>query len=427
LRVDTGVQGGSGWRMPPIGSFAPLQRAPFRFLLAGRVVSMTGNAIAPIALAFAVLDLTHSALDLGIVVGGRSITTIVFILVGGVVADRLPRTVVMVASSVLAAASQAAVATLVLTHTATIPLLLALSCVNGLVSAFAFPAVSALVPQTVPEQMRTQANAINRLGANAAMILGASIGGLLVAGFGPGWGLAIDSATFLVSGILFGLVRVADHRAAAMSGGNPLLELREGWAEFVSRPWVWIVVLGFTFFNMAEQGAFNVIGPTVADATFGRGVWGLILAAETTGAVLGALVAMRLRVRRLLLLGIVCCAGPPLMLVALALSPVAVVLIPAGFLMGLAIEQFSIAWEVSIQEHIPAEKLARVYSYDALGSLLGIPVGQIAAGPLADAYGAAPTLLFAAGVGGLAVIGMLASRSVRTLSHQQALPVPVPA
>ena len=114
--------------MPPAGPLAPLRHAPFRFLLAGRVVSMTGNAVAPIALAFAVLDLTGSALDLGLVVGARSLTTIVFILFGGVVADRLPRSVVMVASSTLAAASQAAVAALVLTHTATIPLLLALSC-----------------------------------------------------------------------------------------------------------------------------------------------------------------------------------------------------------------------------------------------------------------------------------------------------------
>jgi MFS family permease len=208
-----------------------------------------------------------------------------------------------------------------------------------------------------------------------------------------------------------------------------LTELREGWREFVSRPWVWIVVLGFTFFNMAEQGALNVIGPTVADASFGRTVWGLVLAAETAGGVIGALIAMRVRVRRLLLLGIVCCVAPPTLLVALALTPVATVLIPAALLTGLAIEQFSIAWEVSIQEHIPADKLARVYSYDALGSLLGIPVGQILAGPLAVALGASPALLIASGIGGLAVLGMLASRSVRTLSHRQApaIPVPVPA
>jgi MFS family permease len=410
--------------MPPGRSLGPLRHAPFRYLVAGRVVNMVGNAVAPIALAFAVLDLTGSAFDLGLVVGARSITTIVFVLLGGVVADRLPRSVVLVVSSVLAAASQAVVATLVLTHSATIPLLLALSCVNGLVSAFSFPAVSALVPQTVPEDVRTQANALARLGMNAAMIAGSAVGGLLVAVWGPGWGLAVDAATFLVAGVLFGLVRVSDHRSGERE--DLVRELRTGWKEFVSRPWVWIVVLGFTFFNMAEQGALNVIGPTVADATFGRTVWGLVLAADTAGAAVGAIIALRLRVRRLLLLGIVCCVGPPLLLVALALAPVGTVLIPAAFATGTAIEVFSVAWEVSLQEHVPADKLARVYSYDALGSLLGVPVGQILAGPLALALGAAPALLLASGVAGLAVLGILGSRSVRTLRHGPAPAVPVP-
>jgi MFS family permease len=413
--------------MPYSGALAPLRHVPFRFLLAGRVITMTGNAIAPIALAFAVLDLTGSPVDLGIVVGGRSITTVVFILVGGVIADRLRRSVVMVASNALAGLSQAAVAVLVLTHTASIPLLFVLSCVNGLATAFAFPAVSALVPQTVREDVRTQANALNRLGMNTAMIVGAALGGLLVAAYGPGWGLAVDAATFFASAALFGAVRVADHRGGVPERRNMFRELREGWTEFVSRPWVWIVVLGFTFFNMAEQGGLTVIGPTVADATFGRRVWGLVLAAETAGAVVGALVALRLRVRRLLLLGVACCAAPPLLLVGLALTPVATALIPAAFVTGLAIEQFSIAWEVSLQEHVPADKLARVYSYDALGSLLGVPLGQILAGPLAIAYGAPPALLLASGVGGLAVLGMLASRSVRTLTHLRPTAVPVPA
>src|SRR5262249_41020515 len=128
--------------------------------------------------------------------------------------------------------------------------------------------------------------------------------------------------------------RVEDHRVAQPEAAGLLRQLADGWVEFVSRPWVWIVVLGFTFFNMAEQGALNVIGPTVADATFGRTVWGLILAAETTGAVLGAVVALRVRVRRLLLLGVVCCAAPPLLLVALAVAPWAVVLIPAALVTG---------------------------------------------------------------------------------------------
>jgi len=404
-------------------SLAPLRHAPFRYLASGRVVTMLGNAVAPIALAFAVLDLTGSVSDLGLVVGARSLMMVVFVLFGGVVADRLPRHFVMVVSCVLAAASQGAVATLVLTDTATIPRLIALSAVNGIVSAFAFPAASALIAQTVPEEIRRQANAINRLGINAAMIVGASVGGLLVAAVGPGWGLAVDAATFAIAACLFALVRVPAYRDRSAPRASTLRELRDGWREFVSRTWVWVVVLGFCFFNAAEIGAVQVLGPAVADETIGRWLWGIVLAAQTTGMVVGAIIAMRVQVRRLLLIGVASCVVPILFLVALAVSPQVAVLVPAAFLTGVAIEQFGIAWEVSIQEHIPPDKLARVYSYDALGSFVAIPIGQVAAGPIAEAIGTGPALLGAAGVVALAVVGMLASRQVRTLEHR---PLKVP-
>jgi MFS family permease len=354
---------------------------------------------------------------------------VLFLLFGGVVADRLPRHLVLVASGVLAGLSQAAVATLVLTHTATVGGLIGLSVVNGMVSAFAFPASSALVSQTVPAAIRQSANTINRLGSNAGMIIGASIGGLLVAGLGSGWGLAADAASFFLSAGLFALVRVPDHRAPRTDlteRTSTLHELRVGWREFVGHTWVWVVVLGFCFLNAASNGGFNVLGPSVADTTFGRTGWGFILAAETAGMVAGAFVALKLRVRRLLLLGIVCCIPEALLLVALAVAPAVVVLVPVAFLTGLTIEQFGIAWEVSLQEHIPADKLARVYSYDALGSVLAIPVGQVVAGPAAAAIGVTPTLLIAAGVAALSVVGMLASRSVRGLTHQAPPADPAP-
>jgi MFS family permease len=179
-------------------------------------------------------------------------------------------------------------------------------------------------------------------------------------------------------------------------------------------------VLGACFFNAAQVGALHVIAPAVADQTIGREMWGFVLATETAGMVLGAFVAMRLRVRRFLLVGVVTAAGGALLLFALALAPVAVVLLPAAFLTGVLMEQLAVAWEVSIQEHIPADKLARVYSYDFLGSLMAVPVGQMAAGPLADAIGARSALLVAAGIAVLSVVGILASRSVRTLEHTAA-------
>ena len=407
---------------PPAGRAlgAPFRHAAFRYLAAGRVVTMLGNAVAPIALAFAVLDLTGSARDLGLVVGARSLTNVIFILFGGVVADRLPRQFVMVASGALAALSQAVVATLVLTDTATVPLLMALGAVNGVVSAFAFPAAAALIAQTVPQDIRKQANAVNRLGINAATILGASLGGLLIAAVGPGWGLVVDATTFGLAGVLFAFVRVPSYRDEAPARPeSTLYQLREGWVEFVSHTWVWVVVLGFCFWNMALVGALSVLGPIVADDSFGRQTWGLILAAQTVGMVAGAILAMRLRVRHLLLLGVTCCAGPLLLLLSLALTPALVVLIPAAFVAGMAVEQFGIAWEVSIQEHIAPDKLARVYSYDALGSFIAIPIGQVAAGPIAEAAGTHVALLIAGGVLALSVVGMLLSRGVRTLEHRQ--------
>ncbi|GAA2625310.1 MFS transporter [Dactylosporangium fulvum] len=399
------------------GALDPLRYPAFRYLVAGRTVTMAGNAVAPIALAFAVLDLTGSVRDLGLVVGVRSFANVVFVLFGGVIADRLPRHLVMVGASALACTIQAAVAGVVLTGSATIPLLLALSAVNGLAAALALPASSALVPQTVPAEVRQQANAINRLAFNTAMIGGASLGGLLVATAGPGWGLAVDAATFGVAALLFLLVRVSPLERAATARAGIFADLRLGWTAFASRTWLWVVVAGFCVINAAMTGGMNVLGPVVADETFGRKAWGLVLAVQTAGMIVGALAALRVRVSRLLLYGVVWCLGNVLLLAALGLTPHVVPLMLAGFAVGFAVEQFGMAWETTMQEHVPGEMLARVYSYDILGSILAVPVGQIAAGPLAEHFGTRTTLLGAAVLCGFAVAGMLLNRDVRRLPH----------
>ena len=181
-------------------SWAPLRHREFRLLIGARVVSMTGNALAPIALAFAVLDLTGSATDLGLVVGARSLTNVALLLFGGVVADRMPRQFVLVGSSLAAMVTQACVAGVVLTGTAHLGLLMALSAVNGAAAAFTFPASSALVAQTVPPDLNESANAISRLGTNAALVGGAALGGVVVASVGPGWGIADRRAQLRRSG-----------------------------------------------------------------------------------------------------------------------------------------------------------------------------------------------------------------------------------
>jgi MFS family permease len=400
-----------------MNALAPLRHIPYRFLLAGRTVNALGNSFAPIALAFAVLDLTGSAGDLGLVVGARTLANVLFLLFGGVLADRLPRHLLMVGSNAAAAVTQGAVAALVLTGTATIPLLVTLSVANGVASAVALPASAALLPLTVPEGMRLQAIALSRICLNSAMVLGSPIAGVVVAATGPGVGIAVDAAAFVVAGLCFALVRVT---MPARSGerSNVLADLRTGWSEFRSRTWLWVVVAGFSLLNAAWTGGLYVLGPAVADQTIGRPAWGLVLAAETAGMILGGLLAIRLKLRRLLLVGVVSCFGMALPLFVLGGYPQLWALFLAMFVTGLTLEQFGIAWETTMQEHVPADRLARVYSYDMVGSFAAIPLGQVVIGPIAEVTGLRTALIGAGVVAVVAVLGMLASRDVRTLRHR---------
>ncbi|MGW0520611.1 MFS transporter [Crossiella sp. NPDC003009] len=396
--------------------FAPLRYPAFRLLTAGRVITQLGDSVATIALAFAVLDLTGSVVSLGLIVGLRSFMSVLSLLFGGVVADRLPRHLVLVGSSAVSALSQGALAFLVITASATVPLVAVLAAINGVAVAFSWPASAAITPQTAPAKSWQQANALVRLGVSSSKIVGASAGGLLVAVVGPGWGLALDALTFALAGLCFLLIRVP-RAAPATERTSMVRELAEGWREFVSRRWVWVVVVGFMFLNAAVVGVLQVLGPAVADATIGRSAWGLVLAAQTAGMAVGAVIAMRLRVRRLLFIGCACMLLDVVLPLTLAISPQTWTLVIMAFLAGVGLEQFGVAWETSMQQHIPADRLARVYSYDAIGSFLAVPIGEIAIGPAAHAFGVTETLFAAAGVIALATLFMLASRSVRGLRN----------
>lgn len=407
---------------------APLRHRPFRVLLAGRTINALGNSFAPLALAFAVLDISGSATDLGFVVGARTVVNVAFLLFGGVLADRLPKNLLMVGSSLAAAATQGVVATLVLTHSATIPLLVGLAAVNGMVGALALPASASILPQTVPAEIRQQANAISRLFLNGAAIFGAPAAGIVVAAVGPGWGIAVDAASFAISAVCFAalgrtLVKPeAAETAERAERPHIFADLRTGWSEFRSRTWLWVVVAGFGVFNMAWAGGLFVLGPVVADDTFGRRAWGFVLAAQTGGMIIGGLVAMRLRLRRLLFFGVACCLPLSLPVFLLGAYPQPWAIMIGAFLGGLTLEQFGVAWETSMQEHVPADKLARVYSYDMVGSFVAIPIGEMTVGPIAQLAGREAALIGAGLLMVAAVAFMLSSRDVRTLAHK--LPEP---
>ncbi|EOD67873.1 MFS transporter [Amycolatopsis vancoresmycina] len=398
---------------------APLRETPFRSLVTGRTLADFGNAVAPFALAFAVVDLTGSAVDLGLVVGARSLANVLLVLFGGMLADRLPRSVILQGTETAAALTQAAIAASVLGGFASVPLLAGLSLVNGAVSAISLPAAASLTPLTVPAALLAPANALVRLLSNVGRIAGAGLAGVLVAFAGSGWALGGNALLFLAAALAYRRIRLP--RGERLPGRRrPFGELAEGWREFRARSWVWQVVLQFTIVNAVNAGALLVVGPLVADYTFGRTGWGLALAAQTAGALLGGIVAARWRPRRMLAIGVAFILVDALPMLALGETPYLLPLLFAMFLSGVAIEQFAVAWDVSLQENIPPDKLARVYSYDMLGSFLAMPLGQVAAGPLAEHAGRSATLLGGAAliVGATAIV--LVNPQIRGLVRQGA-------
>jgi len=395
----------------------PLAERQFRLLFLGRTVSLFGSAFAPIALAFAVLDLTGSPTDLGVVLAAGFVPQILFVLVGGIWADRLPRHHVMVVSDAVAGAAQAAIAALVLTGTAEIWHLIVLHAVRGAATSFFFPAAQGIVPQTVSARFLQEANALLRLSRNAAGIVGAAAGGIAVAAIGSGWALAFDAATYFLGAAFLLALRIP--RALTMPERHFVRELAEGWNAFRSRAWLWGIVVQFAFVNACGVGAWAVLGPVVADRELGGpAAWGAIVAAQSAGLIVGGVFTLRYRPGRPLLIATLAVFPwvAPLLLLAPPAPAWAIAL--AAFVAGIGLEFFGVFWDTALQQQIPHDQLSRVSSYDALGSIVFIPIGAAIAGPVADQLGVAETLIGAAVVIVVATALVLLIDDVRDLRRR---------
>jgi MFS family permease len=403
-------------------SLAPLQDRRFRFFFASRAVNIWGTTMAPVALAFAVLAVEDSAAALGQVLAARSIPMVLFLLLGGVVADRFGRRLVIQVSNAVSVLSQALAAGLVITGHAELWQLIVIEAVNGTAAATAFPAMQGMVPQLVPRHQLQQANVLLSMVRGALFAIGPTTAALLVVTVGPGWALAVDAATWLVALLLLLPVRVP-HRAPA-AGGGVVQDLREGWQLFRATTWLWVVVLAFGALNAIIAGAWHTLGPIVAKDTIGITGWGYVLSAQAIGLVATGVVLMRVRIRYPLRAGMLGCLVFAAPLLLLGLEPVLVPLVVGMFLAGAGLEVFGLGWSLAMQEKIPEEMLSRAYSYDALGSLVAVPVGQLTFGPLAAWLGTRPVLVGAAAAYAMICLLTLASRAVRDLERD---PVSAPS
>ena len=404
----------------------PLRHASYRWLLSGVAVNSLGNGIAPVALAFAVLDLGGDASDLGVVVGLYALADVAAVLFGGVLGDRLPRTVMMQGSSALAAVAQGLVAASLVGGWSSIPLLAGLGMVNGALGALGGPSSSAITQQTVPAQLLRTAITWRRISQNVAVIVGSGAAGLLVAGAGSGWALAVDAFTFAFAAACYRLVQVAPLVVPA-ERGSMLADVREGFAEVMRHTWLWLLILQALLYHLFYGGAQGVLGPIVVGDSLGRPAWGWALSTMMLGFVVGGLVTLRWKPRRALYVGTWFLALTAAFPVAMALSDSLAVVLAGAFLHGFGLEIFSVGWDLSIQEQVAPDKLARVYSFDMIGSFIARPVGLALTGPVAELVGFRTWLLVVGAVILVSVLVALTSPDVRRLERRVELPERVDA
>jgi MFS family permease len=397
-------------------SLAPLADRRFRFFFGSRAVNILGTTMAPVALAFAVLAIEDSAAALGQVLAARSVPMVLFLLLGGVLADRLGRWRVIQVSNLVSALSQGVAAWLVITGQAELWHLIVIEVVNGTSSAASFPAMQGMIPQLVPRAQLQSANVLMSMARGSLFVVGPSIAALLVVAVGPGWALGVDALTWLVAMVLFLPVRVPQRVSAAATG--ILGDLREGWTYFRTTTWLWVVVLAFGLLNVIMNGVWNTLGPPVAKDTIGIAGWGYVLSAQAVGMVAITVVLLRVSLRFPLRAGMLGCMLFAAPLLLLGLEPVLVPLVVAMFVAGAGIEVFGVGWNVAMQEHVPEDMLSRAYSYDALGSFVAIPLGQLLSGPLGDWLGLRTVLVASGLIYATVCLLTLASPAVRKLERR---------
>jgi MFS family permease len=423
-----------------LDSLAALSEPEFRKLFIGQATSVVGSMFRVVALPFAVLAIGGSATDIGLVAACSLVPLAVFVLVGGVWADRLPRRMVMLVADLVRMTLQLTAAALLVSGIAEVWQLAVLQVGMGTAEAFFGPAYTGLVPEVVSAPRLQQANALQGLVSSGSITLGATLAGLLVAAVGPGWAIGIDGASYLASAAFLWRLRPAQflgpaaRRPAAAAGpahalageeaavgdaaqSHPegfLHDLAEGWTEFRRHTWIWVTAAGAALFLFAVDGPIQVIGPVVANEVYsGAKTWGLTSAAMGIGQIAGGLLSLRWRPKRPIL---VICAGMSVSAVPVALlaleAPVWA-LYAAMVAIGIEWGLYDPFWMTCMQRVVPPDMISRVSAYDWFGVLAFYPAGLALAGPLADALGRSTVLWAAAGTALAVSIFQVSWRDVR--------------
>lgn len=400
-----------------IGDLGLFRDKSFALLFSARTLSMLGTSFAPVALAFGILDLPGAtATTLSVVLTAEALPMVLFMLFAGVLADRFPRQRVMQAGEWANATAFFTLAAMLLIGWTPLPALAAAAAISGLAVAVLYPSLTGIIPEVVPPDRLQAGNALLGLGANVARMAGAVLGGATVVLVGGGWALAVSGAMFALAGVFISLVRPKHAAREREERHSVLRDLREGWHEFRSRQWIWVVVAQFSILVLAVQAGHGVLGPLLAKESLGGpAAWSAFLAGEAVGTIAGVVVSLRVRPKRPILVGTLLCLPSALPYFLLGGGAPLWLAVAGAFVLGVCFDVFGVLWTTTMQREVPPESLSRVSSYDALGSLMFGPVGLMLAAPAAALLGVQNALLACGVLVVLSTCAALLSPGVRNL------------
>jgi hypothetical protein len=405
----------------------PLRVRDFRIVLASSAVSVVGDGMALVAIVFAVLNVTGSADDAGFVLASGVVAQAVLLLIGGAVADRWPRGRVMALSQLASGVCTGVLAVVLVAGDGQFWMIIAAWAGLGAAQGAFRPASTGIVAELVNKDDLPAANGLVSIARAGGTILGPTLGGLVVVLGNPGVAIGIDAASFVISAALLIMVRPAPACQEQPADGHSMLgDILEGWAVVRSRVWLWAGIAYFSFYQFAIMGGLGVLGPLIARSRLGgAGVWGAMLSAMGVGALLGGMLALRWRPRRLLVGSFLSILGVLPVVLALSLAASRAWEIGGMFLYGAATTYTDALWFSAIQANVPISQVSRVSSFDWLGSTALYPLGLVIAPLIAAVAGTDNTLRGMAVIVAVGVVPLLCTRSIRRIGIPEPAPVPL--
>jgi predicted MFS family arabinose efflux permease len=376
--------------------------------------------MAPIALAFGILHLPNGDANLlGLVLGATTVAMLVMSPFGGVLADKFGRIRAVAFADLVGATGLFVQVAYFATGNVPIIVLLIVNINFGLMWGIFWPAMSGVLPALVPDEHLQKTNSVNNLFSNGAIILGAAVGGIIVAGWGSTWALAIDAATFVIGGVLLFSFRHVSAKSAP-NENSMFDDLIHGWKIFISYRWIVIGVFGFSFIILAWAAGENILGPLIALEEFnGAKSWSLVLTFEGIGLVIGSIIGIRMKFKYPLRFLLIISFSISLYMWSMARPQSIWFIAFCALLWGITIDLWTTIWSTAMAREVPREALSRVSSFDAMGTMLLRPVGLAIAGPLSMAIGLSNTLYALAIFSAILILGMLATPTMRNMQIRE--------